>query len=550
MKKYNLAKDYYLAQQYPQALKYFKELTTRHEKNAFDTYAYFYCALVLNKQEKYKQSQEQLERILTKFPNWDKKEDVYYLLADVSFKLQDWEKALANVDKIQSKKLTPKAQSMKLHYLQKLEGIEVLKDLEHDHRDENIAKLLARKLDKKYNNIEERLLLEYLIQDYKLNRDDYPYGTFPSNKKKEEYNVAVLLPFMIHQPKAYRKFARFYELYQGIRLATDSLLAEGILLNLYVYDTQKDTAKVHELLNNPEMQEMDLFIGPIYQNTSRIMKQYSTLHHINYVNPLQGNGEFIHETEQVFLSKSSNEVKGKSFAEYSNVEFENRDVLVFYGGKEKDSVLAHSYIAHLDSINKRVVSFKKITRENVIDIRKIVSSADKESLSHIFITSSENLAAATLMSTLESKDINVPVIAPSKWLTIGVLEYEQLRRHQFYFDYEDYVDVMDTLVQHFRTSFKEKMNLKPMVYSKQADPYYGYESMYFFGKMLFKHGNLFNKAIRNEGYHKGSLLKGMQYELTNANNIAPLLRFNEYYELEWVNFPHYQEIAKYEKDNE
>jgi hypothetical protein len=333
-------------------------------------------------------------------------------------------------------------------------------------------------------------------------------------------------------------------------LASDSLLAEGIIMNLYVYDTQKDTNRVHELLNHKEMQEMDLFIGPIYQNTSRIMKQFSTLHQINYINPLQGGGEFIYETDHVFLSKSSYEMKGKSFANYSNFEFDKRDVLVFYGDKDRDSVLAHSYIAHLDSVNKRVISFKKISRDNVIDIRKIVDNVDKKNLSHIFITSSENLAAATLMSALESNDINAPVIAPSKWLTIGVLEYEQFRRHQFYFDYEDYVNIMDTTVQKFRNIFKQRMNLKPMVYAKQADAYHGYETMYFFGEMLNKHGHLFNEAIKKEGYHKGSLLKGMDYELTNANNVAPLLRFNEYYELEWVNFPHYQEIAKYEKDNE
>lgn len=550
IKRYNLAKDYYNAKQYPQATKFFKDLTTPHENNSVVEYAYFYQALCAYQQEKYLDSKFVLKQLLQKYPDWNKKEDVYYLLADIYFQLKEYKEAFAFSDTLQDAKLKRDASTMKQYHLRQIEDVAVLKEMEHTLKDEKIAEILARKLDQKYNSVEDKMLLEYLIQDYHLDRTKYPNGTFRANKKKDQYNVAVLLPFMLNESKSYRKYARFYELYQGIRLAADTLLKKGIVLNLFVYDTQKDTTRLKELLSHNEMEEMDLFIGPVYQQTSEMMKHFATIHRINYINPLQDDGGLIEETENVFLVKPSNEVKGLSFANYTNHAFPKKDVIVFYGEQEQDSVLAHTYIANLDQEKKRVVSLKKITKKNAIDIRKIINNADQSTLSNIFIASGENLAAAHLMSALESNKFNVPVIAPSKWLKIGVIEYEQFKRHQFYFDYEDYVDVMNESVQEYRITFKNKMNLKPSIYSKNSDAYYGYESMFFFGTMMAKYGNLFNEGLETESYSPNFTFTGMSYQETSANNIAPLYRFNEYYELEWVNYPHFEDIIEHDKNNE
>ncbi|MCP4520370.1 MAG: outer membrane protein assembly factor BamD [Cytophagales bacterium] len=548
MKRYNRAKDLYDAQQYPQAFQAFKELSEPHKNNVFETHARFYTALSAYQQENYPIAEVLFKQFVQKYPDWKQKDEAVYFLTEIAFLEKNYGEAFSYLKQIENEDTKADALNMKKYFVQQIDSIAILKKYEQELKDKDIAETLAKRLDKRYNTIENKLLLEYLIQDYGLNRENYPYGTFRKNEKKHEYNIAILLPFMNNIEKGYRKSARFYELYEGIKLATDSLLHRGIIINLYAYDTQKDTSRVHEILNHKEMQEMDLFIGPVYPKTSAIMKQFATINQINYVNPLQNDGNLIYETDYVYLSKSSCEVKGKNFAEFANYSFPKRDVVVFYGGKEKDSVLASSYIAHLDSVDKRVVCFKEITKRNVKDIRNILNNVDDKNLSHIFVSSSEKLVGATLMSAIEGNNIMAPVIAPSKWLEIEVLEYEQFRRHQFHFDYDDYHYLLDTNVAKFRNAFQERMSLKPGIYSKKTDAYYGYETMFFFGQMLYKHGHLFNEAIKNEEDYKG-LIK-MHYHRTNANNISPLLRFNEYYELEWVNFPHYQEGSTYEKDRD
>ena len=67
---------------------------------------------------------------------------------------------------------------------------------------------------------------------------------------------------------------------------------------------------------------------------------------------------------------------------------------------------------------------------------------------------------------------------------------------------------------------------------------------------MAKYGNLFNEGLKTETYHPGFTFMGMNYQETSANNIAPLYRFNEYYELEWVNYPHFEDIIEHDKNNE
>lgn len=77
-----------------------------------------------------------------------------------------------------------------------------------------------------------------------------------------ETRIAVMLPFMLNQPKMSRATARMLEFYQGFLIAADSLRNSGNSIKLYSYDTAASNDTVAALLANPELKKMNVIIAP------------------------------------------------------------------------------------------------------------------------------------------------------------------------------------------------------------------------------------------------------------------------------------------------
>jgi len=80
-----------------------------------------------------------------------------------------------------------------------------------------------------------------------------------------EKNIEFLKRFKDEQePQLYKKTRVFMELYQGIKMAVDSLVRAGLNAQLFVFDTKADTAEIKKIIKQPVFRNMDLIIGPGY----------------------------------------------------------------------------------------------------------------------------------------------------------------------------------------------------------------------------------------------------------------------------------------------
>lgn len=88
-------------------------------------------------------------------------------------------------------------------------------------------------------------------------------------------NIAVVLPFNYYKnveflkrfkdeqdPQIYKRTRTFLELYQGMKMAIDSVAETGLSIKLFVYDSKEDTAEIRKIIAQPSFREMDLIIGP------------------------------------------------------------------------------------------------------------------------------------------------------------------------------------------------------------------------------------------------------------------------------------------------
>ena len=119
---------------------------------------------------------------------------------------------------------------------------------------------------------------------------------YPNMRKV--FKVALMIPFYLEQADSLDKEHflktenedfmpfRFLGFYEGALMAADSLKKQGMNIKLYVYDVDDDPAKIFSLLQNPELKEMDLIIGPFLNKSFDQVARFAGRNQIPIVNPL------------------------------------------------------------------------------------------------------------------------------------------------------------------------------------------------------------------------------------------------------------------------
>ncbi len=91
--------------------------------------------------------------------------------------------------------------------------------------------------------------------------------------------------FMIQQQRHFEPF-RFVQFLQGALLASQELKAQGMQVQLYVYDVDQTLTKTSKVLSRPELMTMNLIIGPFYSRSFDEVSLFAGHFHIPIVNPL------------------------------------------------------------------------------------------------------------------------------------------------------------------------------------------------------------------------------------------------------------------------
>jgi ABC-type branched-subunit amino acid transport system substrate-binding protein len=83
-------------------------------------------------------------------------------------------------------------------------------------------------------------------------------------------------------------------------MALDSLRAEGMNAEFFVYDIDEDTLNSLRLIRDKSLQDMDLIIGPLFSAPFSIISDYAAHHGIPVINPLSQRDEIVEGNPWVF----------------------------------------------------------------------------------------------------------------------------------------------------------------------------------------------------------------------------------------------------------
>ncbi|MFN6946909.1 MAG: ABC transporter substrate-binding protein, partial [Cytophagaceae bacterium] len=419
--------------------------------------------------------------------------------------------------------------NMKTYYFRKLEPLDTLIQIQKDFPDDaSIAKVLAERLSGPFISEKEMMLQQYLIQEFKLDASKFKKRRKPT-EIKEVYNVAVLFPFMLgslEPDKRNRPNQFVIDMYEGIRIAVDSLKKQGVSIKLFAYETERDSAKFAQLLAKPELKTMDLIIGPVFAHHHEMLGEFAYNNQINVVNPFGNSLSLVKNNEFMYLYQPALETQAHKMATLAGKSDSLRNrVIILYGESSKDSVIAYAYRDSLKHLNYTIHKFLKVNKNSVREIKTALGdSLALTKVNHIFVPSSDQVVAATVVSSMDVMRMDIPIVGYSEWINIQLMSYDQLERRKVHFLMPEYIDYTNPSVRNFKKAYIKKLDVFPSVYS-----YQGYELMYVFGMHLKKYGNVFNDDVRKCGQLNGTTMGAFDYSCSNSNQVVPVIRFENSY---------------------
>lgn len=219
------------------------------------------------------------------------------------------------------------------------------------------------------------------------------------SKDTSVLNIALLMPYFLVKndtmfndfedttgiPDIYYKGSEVaLSFHVGVEIALDSLRNKGMDIRLHTFDTNKDTLKVHQIVNSKALENMDIIIGPLFANNFRILcEKYGDDTTKILISPLSKNTSNVRKYKSVYQLSPSFQVQEKIIMDYV-LKYHIQDRVIVLN--EKGSEGKSAYIKNLFLQQEKEIETYTIEYTKVDSIRKIFTEKQ------VVIIPSENKA--------------------------------------------------------------------------------------------------------------------------------------------------------------
>lgn len=538
-KQYFNAKTLFREGKYNLAMETFKPLMSYDKNNQFSEYATFYYALAAYNLGYKALAKTNLNQIKTLHPAWDKMDDVNFWVGKINLEDKDYFQALKVLSTIKDKNLQQTIELIKAKSLADITDAETLKMMREEYpKDQIVATSLAKTLAKNLSNAEDKKLLESLIKEFSLKRTDF-IPEAPKTFFKDIYSISVLLPFMVNTldpTPTLKRNQNVLDLYEGMKLAVDTLAKQGIKISLRAYDTERNVEKIKKVLNTDELKNTDLIVGPFFQEECKPIVDFSLANRINVFNPLHNNSELIGINPYAFLYQPSLEALGRKSGEFLAGYARKKNCMIFYGTSRRDSVLVANFTKAASEKGLKIVSSNRLTRDGskmVLTTLATPTEYDeyrypkqftlkKDSLGCIFVASDDALIYAKVISGIETRGDQIVVLGSENWIEQNTVDLEKFQNLPVVLTAPNFAGLEKPATKAFVRKYVKTHGRAPSGYAN-----IGYELILFVGNQLKKNGVYFQEALANGGIIPGNLTEGYNYQLGRSNELIPFVKFEE-----------------------
>lgn len=556
---YKTAKQLLDQGKYGLAMQSFKKLLATSAKNEMVPYAQFYLGNAAYYDGNVSYAKDVFLQLTVKYSNWDKIEAAYLWLSRIGFEQSGPFKGILYTSKIITDPYLSKSNNFIKSEL-KGQSIEVLEQLNAEYQtNEVVAKAYANALSELPYSFETSIVLDSLINKFNFNRE--VFNTIPKSEYKEQYSIGIMLPLFINRIEATGKYlikSLAIDIYEGARMAAYD--TDSTLFRIKVFDTKKDSALLTVFLNTGGLKKLDAILGPIYPEPVAKMISIASREKIIFLNPTSSNSAISNSSSYVFLSRASASQLAVKAAEYMKSQLINKNLFIYYGTSERDSISAFEYKEAMEMDSFRIVSMLRIDKENrreiydgltasktILDRKKVqrmtraqierafqLPTMDSllikpDSIGHIFIASSDATVPTEAMSAIISRGDSIKIMGVGNW-------YES---HNAGFGIMEGLGVTLAISAVDDVATKEYQELKVRYikkYKKHPSKYFfrGYYGMKALTESLKNYGTYFQNGYRKNG----NFNKLFDFEKSHSNGSIKIIKLIDH---------HIQEIEVSEK---
>lgn len=299
----------------------------------------------------------------------------------------------------------------------------------------------------------------------------------------------------------------FLDFYEGILLALDSLKNKGISIELFVYDTERDTVRIEQVLKDQEIEKMDLIFGPVEIENLKLVADFGKEHKIPVISPFTDTQWLLRDNPYFIQMIPSMEIEFRNWAKFLTNYWGNTMIMIYNG----------------DSSEYRTINFLKqeiyeeLARRSFYDALRlkevvITDSADYEMVQFltnedqniIIIPSSDEAYVSNMLTALffALPEYDIRVFGMSNWHKFQSIDLEYMHQMRMNYFTSFYVDYKKESVINFIRKFRQVYRTEPYRVSPRGYnlSMYGYDLMLYFILMLSNYGEDFLSCPLNPDY--------------------------------------------------
>jgi ABC-type branched-subunit amino acid transport system substrate-binding protein len=462
--------------------------------------------------------------------SWPKQDEARYLFALTLFQEGRNFEALQEIAKINSPLVITQAQNATYNFLKQTSISFLVANLRQFNENKGYVLALKDQMERQTVMSNDERMVYNQIRDFRIDTDKQKNNPI---KNQQSLDVALILPLNYSGGKGVKNLDLnnfVFELYQGLKFASDELKAAGLNLNLRTYDTERDLNKVQNILSEPFVLHSDIIIGPIYPDESEVVMSFAERNAIPFINPLSNINDKLTGTSFSYLFRPSINSLAESIIEFSYQNFNGRRMALAYSGGTRDEQIANKLTEQAGRFGFSIVRNQKVTGREIQDFFEQIKLKNQAAslVDFVVIISDDPNTASVTLSFMESQNINIPILVMDSWLYFNFANYEMLENQNFYFIGNNPLDFGSKNLEPFR----EKFNLENINYPS-FNAHLGYELMYWVSETINPYkGFDFRKNLNQNAFTEGKLTYGFNFTDSNNNTYVPIFKIgNGYFEI-------------------
>lgn len=524
-RQYQSARQHYDDGLYSLAFEGFRPLLVYDKNNPYYIYANYFYALSAYHLGYKTIAKDVLVQITKLYPDWPGLDDALLWLARLHFEQADYFRAIELLKPIADPAARDLSLDMTREQLGKVQDREILRMLLEENPDNRaIARLFLKKVITEFTPIDQPLL-DSLLTAHQFDRADFKIPDAATAAKKDKYVVSMLFPFLAStiqptpQPKPNQSIL---QLYQGMKLAVDSLNNAGFPIELRAYDTERNTEKLKAVLAADELKNSDLIVGPLFPEEYPLVRQFSTANRINMINPVTNNSDYVAGNPFATLYQPSFETLGRKSADWVAANIKNKNCLVYYGESVRDSVLAFNFIKQALKAGVQVRLAQEVRKETAFQIvttlatpteydefkNPIQFTLKRDSIGSIFVASDDPLIYSKVVNSVQTRDDSTQVVGSESWINSesNAISFDNFERLGIVVWSPNYYPAQSSEYLAFARKFVRRHAQFPTQSAR-----IGYEFMMVYGQVLHRYGTYFQPGLLRDGALRGPFQD--EYEL-------------------------------------